>query len=330
MGTYSQWEISVNLFFQSLGAWLQPFMSTVTTLGSEPFYILLITAIYWCINTAAGLRVGLTLMLSSSSNFIFKLLFHTPRPYWVDGQVKALSAETSFGLPSGHSQNAVSFWGVLAATIKQKTGWVAGIIILLMGISRIYLGVHFLRDVLLGWLIGSLLLILVIMYEAPIVTWFKRQHLIYRLAFSLMTALGLIALALVVRATEAGWTLPPAWYQAALRAAPETPINPLSFNGIFTSSGTWLGIMVGASLLVGGIGGHSVAGPVGIRLLRWPVGAAGLALLYFGLGAIFPRTDDVLGYLFRFLRYSLIGFWVVWLAPWVFIKIGLSRPCEKV
>lgn len=330
MDALTQWEITVNLFLQGLGPWLQPVMSAVTWLGSENFYILLLTLLYWCVDTGLGLRVAIILMLSNSTNSIFKILFHSPRPYWIDSRVQAYSSEPSFGLPSGHSQNAMSVWGIMAASLKRKSGWGAALIILSMGISRMYLGVHFLRDVLLGWIIGALLLVLVLTFEKPVVRWFESLNLISRLGFALTTALVMIAAGLAVHAGQSDWILPEAWYATALKAAPDNPIHPFAFEGIFTATGTWFGMLAGAALLVGGSGMHDPHGPLFQRALRYLVGITGLLILYLGLGAVFPRTPDLLGYGLRFLRYTLIGLWAIWLAPLVFIKLGLAKPRSAV
>jgi hypothetical protein len=44
-----------------------------------------------------------------------------------------------------------------------------------------------------------------------------------------------------------------------------------------------------------------------------------------GLGQIFPRNADLISYALRFVRYTLIGFWVAGGAPWVFKKIKLAE-----
>jgi hypothetical protein len=119
--------------------------------------------------------------------------------------------------------------------------------------------------------------------------------------------------------------LPTAWIAAAQQAAPDLAFDPLAFDGLFTSAGTWFGMLAGAALLAGGRGGHDVRGPVNQRILRLLLGLTGLLALYFGLGAIFPRTPDLLGYSLRFVRYALIGFWAIWLAPYLFVKTGLAR-----
>ena len=66
------------------------------------------------------------------------------------------------------------------------------------------------------------------------------------------------------------------------------------------------------------------------RALRYLLGITGLLILYLGLGAIFPRTPDLVSYGLRFLRYALIGLWAIWLAPLVFIRLGLAKPRSAV
>jgi membrane-associated phospholipid phosphatase len=120
-----QFEISVTLAVQSIGSWLNPLMSLFSFLGTEQFYLVLVPFIYWCIEPAFGLSIGAMLMLTNVVNSAFKLALHSPRPYWLDPQVKALGAESSFGMPSGHSQNAAAIWGLAAAKIKRNWAWVA-------------------------------------------------------------------------------------------------------------------------------------------------------------------------------------------------------------
>jgi membrane-associated phospholipid phosphatase len=69
--------------------------------------------------------------------------------------VKALVSEPSFGLPSGHAQNSVAIWGILAYSFKKNWLWsIAVILMFLIGVSRLVLGLHFPQDTLLGWMDG--------------------------------------------------------------------------------------------------------------------------------------------------------------------------------
>lgn len=148
------WYLAQSLFVsavQGMGDWLKAPMLFFTFLGSEEFYLLALPILYWCIDTALGLRIGLILLVSTGINDALKMTFHAPRPYWFSANVNPLSAESSFGLPSGHSQNAVAIWGSAALYLGKR--WVWGIALALMfliGFSRLYLGVHFPQDILAG------------------------------------------------------------------------------------------------------------------------------------------------------------------------------------
>ena len=199
-----------------------------------------------------------------------------------------------------------------------------------MGISRIYLGVHFLSDVLLGWLIGAVLVALFVYFEKPVVDWFDHLPLGYRLTVAFASALVMIAAGMAVHAITTGWTVPETWFSTALAASPDFPIDPLSMGGIFTVSGTWFGMTAGLALLAGGKGGLDPHGPYLQRILRFLLGMAGLGIIYAGLGMVFPDSPNLLSFSLRFLRYSLVGLWAIWLAPLVFVKLGLAQPRRAV
>ncbi|MFQ5932003.1 MAG: hypothetical protein ACE5MM_06320, partial [Nitrospiraceae bacterium] len=54
------------------------------------------------------------------------------------------------------------------------------------------------------------------------------------------------------------------------------------------------------------------------------LGVAVVALLFFGLRLIFPGEGQALYTVFRFVRYLLIGFWISFAAPWVFLRLNLA------
>jgi membrane-associated phospholipid phosphatase len=160
-------EIIVNEFLQSLGTWLRWPMQVITALGYEQFFILLLPTVYWCLDQAVGLRLGIALLLGTNLNTFFKFLFHNPRPFWISDNIVTYSHESSFGFPSGHAQVAASVWGWLAVEVKKRWFTISAIVLIfLIGLSRLYLGVHFLSDVLLGWLLGGLLVLLMARLES--------------------------------------------------------------------------------------------------------------------------------------------------------------------
>ncbi len=322
-----QFEIAVSLAIQSIGVWLHPLMALASFLGTESFYLAMVPLLYWCVNPTLGLSIGVMLMFTNVVNSGLKLALHSPRPYWVDPQVKALAAETSFGMPSGHSQNAASLWGLVAARIGRKWAiWPAVCVVFIIGFSRLYLGVHFLRDVLSGWLIGAGLLFVFLKVEAPLIRWFRGLSLFGKIAAAFLSAVGVIAFGLGVAWMLHAYVVPAAWLQNALAAAPEAPIDPLSLNGIFTGAGTWFGLAAGVSLLLHGPGLVAPSKSMLQRAVCYVLGVAVMLALYAGLGSIFPRNADWISFGLRFLRYTAIGLWVSAGAPWMFLKLKLTQP----
>ena len=178
---------------QGLGAWLEAPMQFFSFLGTQEFFFLVLPLLYWSVDAGLGLRVGFILLTSGVINESLKLLFAGPRPYWVSDRVAPLSAESSFGVPSGHAQHAVSVWGILATGMRKSWAWgVALVVIFLIGVSRWYLGMHFVHDVLLGWLIGALTLWLFIRFEGRVTLWFKGQSFGMQVAWALVISLAII------------------------------------------------------------------------------------------------------------------------------------------
>lgn len=320
-----QLEINITLFFQNLGNWLTPIMQFFTFLGNEEFYIIVMPAIYWCVDTAAGLRTGLMLVLSGGVNSCCKLLFHSPRPYWIDPRVKAFSSETSFGLPSGHSQNSASIWGILATSFKKK--WLTALtvaVVILIGISRIYLGVHFTRDVLSGWLIGCLLLLLFVKIEKPVLHWLQPKSLSYQIITFLLVSAGLILLGYLSWLASANFNLPQVWIEQSLASSGAAP-DPFNLDGFYTVAGVFFGFTSGFAWINKNFGFPKVTGSISNRIFRYFLGILGVVIIYAALKLVFPENPLWLGHGLRFIRYALIGVWVSAGAPLLFKKLKLDR-----
>ncbi|NTV36399.1 MAG: phosphatase PAP2 family protein [Anaerolineaceae bacterium] len=330
METIWQLEIGITLFLQSLGAWLAGPMKFFSFFGTEGFYILILPALYWCIDSMLGFRVGVMLILTGSVNSIFKVLIHGARPYWFDANVKSFSTETSFGMPSGHAQNSISVLGLIATSIKKKwLSWIIWVLVFMIGLSRIYLGVHFTTDVLLGWSIGIILLVGFIKFEKPVGKWLASRSLGGQLRLIVIIALVIILLSfLSVLSLGPNYSVPAEWVTNATANGGEAP-NPLDINGAFTLSGIFLGLAGGFAYFRNKFNGFDAGGKIEHRILRYLIGLVGIMILYAGLGAIFPRSEDLIGYALRFFRYTLIGVWVSFLAPMIFIRLKIAQPLNS-
>jgi hypothetical protein len=283
---------------------------------------------YWCIDSLIGARLALMLVLTGGLNEILKLAFHAPRPSWVIPEVKVSHAETNFAMPSGHAQNAVGFWGLLAHSLGKTWIWVLSILVaFLIGVSRLYLGVHFPRDVLVGWLVGALLLWLFIRLEAPIGDWVKRQPRWMQFAVSLAGSIIILLVGNLVLWTLRDWTIPQAWLENTAQDL-ATPPDPLNRGPITTIAGFFFGLTSGL-VLNDMKGGFSVKGPLVKRALRYILGMVGTLAFWSGLKAIFPSGEELLPQILRYVRYALTGFWVTGLAPMAFRALKLASRSKQ-
>jgi len=133
--------------------WLDQAAVLITDLGSHYAYMVILLFIYWCVDRQVGRRLISVVLASFWFNGMIKEYLIMPRPD--PNVVRHLVTEPSPGFPSGHAQGAMTMWGSMAVAFRRR--WLTVLcaaLILLVGMSRLYVGVHFLGDVLGGWLFG--------------------------------------------------------------------------------------------------------------------------------------------------------------------------------
>lgn len=316
-------DLSWIIAFQSLGDWLIAPMRFFSFLGTEEFYILILPILYWCIDSKLGIRVGVIMLFSSGLNFIFKIVFTAPRPYWISSKVKALWGEIYFGIPSGHAQQAVAVWGIMAAYLRRGWGWITAIFFILMiGLSRTFLGAHFFVDMIAGWLIGLLLLWFFIKYWDSATIWISAQTFSRQILYAFLVSLGMIVLGWIVATVNSNFVIPESWITNAARTGDEK-LAPFTMNGIISSAATLFGLLAGIAWMALQ-GGWQVAGPFWKRVVRYVFGLVGILIIWYGLGLVLPRGESLAPYMLRFIRYALLGFWVSAGAPKLFTKLQLT------
>ena len=153
------------------------FFRYVTEFGGTLTYLAIFFVIFWAINKNIGKALISTYVFGSTINYYAKGAIGYARPpesNWILVGASHLSA------PSGHAMSSSIFWGYLAARWKSIfMGVLAIFIIVLVGLSRLYLGVHWLGDILSGWLFGIATLLLVWMLEKPLQAFFSRVNMLY-------------------------------------------------------------------------------------------------------------------------------------------------------
>jgi membrane-associated phospholipid phosphatase len=325
------WGISVILALQGLGDWLIGPMNIFTFTGNPEFFLLILPAIYWCWDARLGVRVAIILLVGLGVNFLLKVSIHDPRPYWLDPRVRLLTRpESTFGIPSGHSQNAAAIWGTLAIYLRTGWAWSAAVLLIfLIGLSRMYLGVHFPTDVLAGWALGLITLLLVLYLERPLLVQFNKLDGAVQVVITLAIAVGsILAGGLIVDSVSSSWQIPAEWIQNAALQAPEHPIDPFSMNDLIVSAGAFFGFTAGVILLRRRLT-FDAGGPWGRRAGRYLVGAAGVFILWQGSDGLIDLVavdDTLLSYPLHFIGYGLIGAWMSALAPLLFVRLGLAAP----
>ena len=143
---------------------LDAFVLLLTNLGSQDFYIAMIVVIYLAFSARVGQRLGVALLLSFYINQQAKAFFDTVRPFVLEPSLLRSEAagETALGaaFPSGHAQGAATFWLLAAHYAKRRWFWaVASALVVIIALSRIYLGVHFPVDIVGGVSLGIAVLL---------------------------------------------------------------------------------------------------------------------------------------------------------------------------
>lgn len=298
MEPLQQWGVDLVITIQQIhGPLLDGIFRAITFMGEEEFYLLLLPIFFWCVDSRLGARVTILLLLSSYLNVGLKDLFQQPRPFDLEPGVKLSDAE-GYGLPSNHSQSAVVVWGGIADWARKTWLWVVAIMLMvLMGFSRIYLGVHFPTDVLAGWVIGAILLIIYLVIQPRI----EKRLVRLNLGLQILLAFG-VPLVLLL-------------------------IHPVK--NTIAAMATLAGVGIGLALMKRYVS-FNPRGHWQQRTVRFFIGGAVIVGLYLGLRAILPSEESALYLVFRFLHYWLIGLWVTLGAPWLFRLLKLSSTPETL
>lgn len=147
--------------------WLAQVFVFITTLGGIFFIVsascFLLLWLLWKAKIFESIVFIAGIIFASLVTQFLKLLIARPRP-----EIASLIREDSFAFPSGHALIAVVFYGFLLFCVIQitKRRWIKNVfkivvplLILAIGFSRVYLGVHWTTDVIGGWMIGGVILL---------------------------------------------------------------------------------------------------------------------------------------------------------------------------
>lgn len=273
------------------------FFQGITYLAQEVFVIAIICWLFWCSNKKLAYTLGFSYFLSGLLVQALKITFRIPRPWILDPAFaavpSALAGATGYSFPSGHTQSITALFGTLAFHAKKwHQKLLCAAVIVLVGFSRMYLGVHTPKDVLTSFFlsIGCTLVCYVLFYRKEAAA--GREALI-----SLLMAVMSAALVLYAAVLYQNSTIELHYAQDCIKA-----------------SGAGMAFALGYYVEQKYIR-FSPPAKTRQKVLRLAVGLAVALLLQTGLKPIIGESLPA-----SFLRYFLVVAWALMLYPVLFTK----------
>ncbi len=273
------------------------FFQGITYLAQEVFVIAIICWLFWCSNKKLAYTLGFSYFLSGLLVQALKITFRIPRPWILDPAFaavpSALAGATGYSFPSGHTQSITALFGTLALHAKKwHQKLLCAAVIVLVGFSRMYLGVHTPKDVLTSFFlsIGCTLVCYVLFYRKEAAA--GREALISLLMAVMSAALVLYAAVLYQNST------------IALHYAQDC----------IKASGAGMAFALGYYVEQKYIR-FSPPAKTRQKVLRLAVGLAVALLLQTGLKPIIGESLPA-----SFLRYFLVVAWALMFYPVLFTK----------
>lgn len=261
---------------------LDVFFSLITELGDETVFIVVVGLVYWTFSKSYGYRYAMIFLSSVILNEGLKELIARPRPYTTSSVTSVTPPTDGYAFPSGHAQNSTIQAWLLNERFGKAKGFVRPalvIFVILVSVSRIYLGQHYLSDVIAGIVVASVL------------------YGLYR-----------------VLATKVSWTTT----QSVLYASPLLLILLLVFpeKNLWISVAGMLGGTLGYVLEQRYIQ-FDVRATLPIQLLKFLLGIIVALGLQEGLKLVLPYANagQMLTLVLDFIRYALLVMWVTLGAP---------------
>lgn len=312
-------------WLQRLGEWLSYPLLAVTELGSQTVVVAVLALVFWSVHAGVGARLFVLVIASGVVNAFLKTLLYGSRPYWHSGLVVGHATEPTFGMPSGHAQGSTVLYGYLGLSSGRRAWfWGAVALIALICLSRIYLGVHFFSDVVVGVLLGVAILWAFLRWERPVLRWWRslalRTAALYALAASLAPCVIAALWALAVRGP---WSAPET---DVIGRLPQDPVGD-SLTGLFLVAGAFFGGIVGLTLLADR-GWYSARGTLVQRAARFVLGISVVLVVQIVADLFLRELSGLAEAVPTYLLYAAIAFWATFAAPRMFLDGGLAQRPE--
>ncbi len=292
-------------FYDNRSDNLELMMYIITYLGEALVYFGMMLLLYYLWDKKNAFRAMSLLITSTVVNTSAKSIFRLERP--PEYKHSNFVTEISSGLPSGHAQNSTTFWGVLGIFLKNTMIVFSILLPLLIGFSRIYLGVHWFTDVIMGYGIGFLILALYIFLGEYIENFLNDKSATIKILVAIVVAAIFAVLVIFLQYDRVD-------------------------NDIELISSSLKLIVLLATLSIS----YSVEGSLinfsneidkwWKYIVRILIGAATFGIFYFGVSMLFDLAINAvawvgIGLTLDLIRYAMLGFAFLLLAPWIMMKL---------
>jgi len=295
--------------------YLTHFFHAASFFGSANFYFFFTILLYVMWDKRLAVRLIVVVLLTMAFNDLLKILIKNPRPFVADGTYKqkwavspseAKTLVLEYSTPSGHAMGSGAFYSYLIAFTRNRfvrLGLV--LLIVLIGVSRPYLGVHYVEDVLLGWAIGLLFGFVASRYTGTLAQlWSKVPHG-WQIA---ITVAGSAAIWLLIFVLN-GWQI-------------DNQVREL------TGNFGWLtGIVIACPLELRVVNFDPRSGSPAAKLLRYILSIAimlAVVLVFNAAFAPFAGNASIIGSALDYLRLAAASFAGMFFAPFIFCKLKLA------
>lgn len=309
-----QAQLPLMIFLQEIEtSFLDILSEIVTFFGEIPLPLLISIFIYWCWDKKKGFVIVSSLMSAMMSMQILKAIFRVPRPFMKYPELiqgKRQQTATGFSFPSGHSTTAAAFYGSLAYNFKMKwLRFISIILVILVPVSRLYLGVHWPLDILIGTFIG--------LFSAFVLgKLFEKLYESDRAFFLFCTIFAITTLAI---AFSLGITM---------------DVARNSYNTIddFKASGLYRAVhnLMQNSAIATGLFFGMIADRKHLNFKTAKTARNRILSLIFGLAiasaiALVLKAIPVAQYTIEFITFAFVGLWATYIFPLIATKLGLME-----
>ncbi len=292
-------------FYNTRSDALELIMYMITYLGEILTYIGVLLLLYYLWDKKKAYRTMSLLITSAVVRTSAKAIFNLERPpvYKHSDYVDEISS----GLPSGHAQLSTTLWGMLGIFLKKFMIVFSILLPLLIGFSRIYLGVHWFTDVIMGYGIALIILALYIFLGEYIENFLNEKSTIIKIlvAIAVSAIFAILVIFLLYNRVE---------------------------NDTELISGDLKLIVILVAISIS----YSVEGKLinfsneidkwWKYIVRILIGAATFGIFYFGVSMLFDLAINAVAWVgieltLDLIRYAMLGPAFILLAPWIMMKL---------